>query len=168
MFLVVGLNRTSRGSYIRVVPIQFISSTLALSPHGEMDGQINGCTWLVRVCRVSEDASRTPALSFSTRIHEYIGWKSRDIFSFLPRVSSFVYSLILAFSSLTPHSWPSGGHSKYSKTSPRSLEIYFHLREILRMNGTSHIDENKAEFLGLRNIIGRYEKFVWQSLGAFR
>lgn len=139
-----------RDSYTRDIPIQFISSTSALSPRGEIDGRINGCmvcTWLVRVSRASEDASKTPlvlslALALSTNPRIY--WSKEVFFSFLPRVSSFIYSHILAFSFPALHACPSGGHSKYSKTSPRSLEIYFHLRGILRMNRTSRIDKNKA------------------------
>lgn len=66
--------------------------------------------------------SRSPSLF--TGIYEYVDRKSLCIF--LLFFFSFVYSLIPAFS-FPDSPLVSLGHFKYSKTSPRSLEIYFHL-----------------------------------------
>ena len=110
-------DRTSRGntsdSYTRDIPIQFISSTLALSLHGEMDGRINESTWLVWVSRASEDASRTLlslslslslSISVFTQIHEYWSKEPRYFSPFsLISLFSFTYSRILfPCSSLMP------------------------------------------------------------------
>lgn len=91
------------GSYTRDVSIQFISSTLAFSPH-EMDERINGCMWLVRVSWAWMRQGLLRSLSFFTRIHEYVVRRAAVFFSLvsLSFIRSFPHSL-----SLLLHSCPS-------------------------------------------------------------
>lgn len=108
------------------VPIQFISSTLALNPHGEMDRRINGCTWPMQFSRASEDASRTPALLSNPRMRwsneaRYFFFSS--CLSFLSFISSFVHSFLFFYSLHRARLCPSSGHSRYSKTSSQSRNI---------------------------------------------
>lgn len=133
------------------VPIQFISSTLALNPHGEMDGRINGCTWPIQFSRVSEDASRTPALLSNPRMR----WsnETRYFFSLLVSLSFRIFrrSYILFFFSTfsTEHDCAPRAVTLGTRRPLHNLEIYFHLQGILQMYRTSRIDENKAKILGL-------------------
>jgi len=104
----------------------------------EMDRRINGYGSLEHLRMMRQGL---PTLSLSLFLYEYVARKSCGIFS-LVCLSSFIYSRILfpcsslmAPRAVTPN----------TRKPLRSLEIYFHLRRILRMNRTSRIDENKAE-----------------------
>lgn len=140
-----------RFEHTRDVPIQFISSTLALSPHGEMDGRINGCTWSVRFSRASEERCVKDSRSLFLNLFGCAGRsRIREIFFcfFLFRLSflSFVPLSLLPspLCAIVPNE---RSLQALEKISLRSLEIYFHLRGISPTNRTSRIEGTKLRTL---------------------
>lgn len=155
----------------RDVPIQFISSTLALNPHGEMDGWINGCTWPIHSSL--EHPGMRQGLPLSSRILECVGRTRLDIFFLFLSFFPFVYFVVrtVLFSLLSP---PCA-----IVPLERSLQVLedlftiwkytFIFGESYRRAGRHVSTRTKPRYLALAFEI-RYDKFfsIFRNLSAFR